>query len=203
MVQGTQADYEAMRGKGSEHSPAWSEQEIQTMYAFMSAINDDLSETGEMLDGQGLAEPAKVRHVNRGADGKAVITDGPVRRDQGAAGRLLGAGLREPGAGHRDRRPRRAVPPARGRPRLPGGDPAHPGRRRGHLRTVRGATETEDLLRLHAPQVLGALVRRYGHFDAAEDAVQEALLAAARQWPVGRACPTIRAAGSSRSPPGG
>ena len=35
-----------------------------------------------------------------------------------------------------------------------------------------------------APRVLGALVRRYGHFDAAEDAVQEALLAAARQWPV-------------------
>ena len=46
-----------------------------------------------------------------------------------------------------------------------------------------GTTETEDLLRLHAPQVLGALVRRYGHFDAAEDAVQEALLAAAGQWP--------------------
>lgn len=43
--------------------------------------------------------------------------------------------------------------------------------------------ETEDLLRKHAPQVLGALVRRYGHFDAAEDAVQEALLAAAGQWP--------------------
>ncbi|MCX5258544.1 sigma-70 family RNA polymerase sigma factor [Streptomyces canus] len=48
---------------------------------------------------------------------------------------------------------------------------------------MRGTTETEDLLRLHAPQVLGALVRRYGHFDAAEDAVQEALLAAAGQWP--------------------
>ncbi|MFG1669528.1 RNA polymerase sigma factor [Streptomyces sp. Y7] len=43
--------------------------------------------------------------------------------------------------------------------------------------------ETEDLLRRHAPQVLGALVRRYGHFDSAEDAVQEALLAAAEQWP--------------------
>jgi RNA polymerase sigma factor (sigma-70 family) len=41
----------------------------------------------------------------------------------------------------------------------------------------------EDLLRDLAPQVLGALVRRYGHFDLAEDAVQEALLAAARQWP--------------------
>ena len=42
---------------------------------------------------------------------------------------------------------------------------------------------TEDLLRTLAPQVLGALVRRYGHFDAAEDSVQEALLAAAVQWP--------------------
>ncbi|GAA1621471.1 sigma factor-like helix-turn-helix DNA-binding protein [Kribbella alba] len=41
----------------------------------------------------------------------------------------------------------------------------------------------EDLLRQLAPQVLGALVRRYGHFDTAEDAVQEALLAAAQQWP--------------------
>jgi RNA polymerase sigma factor (sigma-70 family) len=38
-------------------------------------------------------------------------------------------------------------------------------------------------LRALAPQVLGALVRRYGHFDACEDAVQEALLAASRQWP--------------------
>jgi RNA polymerase sigma factor (sigma-70 family) len=43
--------------------------------------------------------------------------------------------------------------------------------------------DVEDLLRPLAPQVLGALVRRYGHFDAAEDAVQEALLAAAVQWP--------------------
>ncbi|WP_327008525.1 sigma-70 family RNA polymerase sigma factor [Dactylosporangium sp. NBC_01737] len=40
----------------------------------------------------------------------------------------------------------------------------------------------EDLLRSLAPQVLGALVRRYGHFDHAEDAVQEALIAAASQW---------------------
>jgi RNA polymerase sigma factor (sigma-70 family) len=44
-------------------------------------------------------------------------------------------------------------------------------------------TEVEDLLRRLAPQVLGAVVRRYGRFDTAEDAVQEALLAAAVQWP--------------------
>jgi RNA polymerase sigma factor (sigma-70 family) len=40
----------------------------------------------------------------------------------------------------------------------------------------------EHLLRELAPQVLGAVVRRYGDFGAAEDAVQEALTAAALQW---------------------
>jgi RNA polymerase sigma factor (sigma-70 family) len=40
----------------------------------------------------------------------------------------------------------------------------------------------EDLLREVAPQVLGTLVRRHGQFDVCEDAVQEALLAASRQW---------------------
>ncbi|MEV6474888.1 sigma-70 family RNA polymerase sigma factor [Streptomyces sp. NPDC051657] len=39
------------------------------------------------------------------------------------------------------------------------------------------------LLRAEAPQVLGALARRFGRFDTAEDAVQEALLAASRTWP--------------------
>ncbi|MEU7385305.1 RNA polymerase sigma factor [Streptomyces tanashiensis] len=46
-----------------------------------------------------------------------------------------------------------------------------------------GPHEVEDLLRAYAPQVLGALVRRYGDFDLCEDAVQEALIAAAQQWP--------------------
>ncbi|WP_432104011.1 RNA polymerase sigma factor [Streptomyces sp. bgisy091] len=42
----------------------------------------------------------------------------------------------------------------------------------------------EDLLRALAPQVLGALLRRHGQFELSEDAVQEALLAAATRWPV-------------------
>ncbi|AJC53267.1 DUF6596 domain-containing protein [Streptomyces sp. 769] len=41
----------------------------------------------------------------------------------------------------------------------------------------------EDLLRALTPQVLGALVRRYGQFEGCEDAVQEAVLAATVQWP--------------------
>ena len=45
--------------------------------------------------------------------------------------------------------------------------------------------EDDDLalVRRLAPEVLAMLVRRYGHFDACEDAVQEALVAASVQWP--------------------
>jgi RNA polymerase sigma factor (sigma-70 family) len=48
---------------------------------------------------------------------------------------------------------------------------------------VRLDARVEDLLRGLAPQVLGVLARRTDRFDAAEDAVQEALVAAAATWP--------------------
>ncbi len=44
-------------------------------------------------------------------------------------------------------------------------------------------TPIEDLLRDLAPQVLGVVVRRFGDFASGEDAVQEALFAAAVHWP--------------------
>ena len=47
------------------------------------------------------------------------------------------------------------------------------------------APAIEDLLRELTPQVLGALVRRYGQFEGCEDAVQESVLAATVQWPDG------------------
>jgi RNA polymerase sigma factor (sigma-70 family) len=46
-----------------------------------------------------------------------------------------------------------------------------------------GRDGAEDLLRELAPQVLGLLMRRYDGLDSCEDAVQEALLDAATQWP--------------------
>jgi len=49
---------------------------------------------------------------------------------------------------------------------------------------VSTAERTEDLLRALAPRVLGAVGRRYGDFADAEDAVQEALVAAMQTWPV-------------------
>jgi len=44
-------------------------------------------------------------------------------------------------------------------------------------------TTSEHLLRELAPQVLGAVARRFRDFAAAEDAVQEAMIAAFTQWP--------------------
>jgi RNA polymerase sigma factor (sigma-70 family) len=46
-----------------------------------------------------------------------------------------------------------------------------------------GTQDIGELLRELAPQVLAALVRRYGQFGACEDAVQEAMLAAVTSWP--------------------
>ncbi|GAA2631520.1 YciI family protein [Streptomyces vastus] len=77
MVQGTQADYEAQAGRPTAGAPVWSKEDIQAMYAHMGAINNDLAETGEFIDAQGLVEPARTRLVGKGPDGKPVITDGP------------------------------------------------------------------------------------------------------------------------------
>jgi RNA polymerase sigma factor (sigma-70 family) len=48
---------------------------------------------------------------------------------------------------------------------------------------LNSAADVEDLLRELAPQVLGALLRRHQALDLCEDAVQEALIAAAASWP--------------------
>src|SRR5580692_10210967 len=97
--------------------------------------------------------------------------------DQGVPGRLLPDRLRGQGAGDRAG----GADPGRG-DRGPGGRGAA-----GHVRrrATGGVTAPalEDLLRELTPQVLGVLVRRHGQFEGCEDAVQEAVLAAAVQWP--------------------
>lgn len=76
MVQGAQADYDAMNGKASAHSPAWSEQELRAMFAYMSAINDDLAESGSSSTGRGSSSP-RTRFVTADAEGRPVVSDGP------------------------------------------------------------------------------------------------------------------------------
>jgi RNA polymerase sigma factor (sigma-70 family) len=52
-------------------------------------------------------------------------------------------------------------------------------------RAPRARGDLEDLLREAAPRVLAAVVRRFGDFSGSEDAVQEAMIDAAAQWPSG------------------
>ncbi|MFI1284302.1 YciI family protein [Streptomyces sp. NPDC020858] len=77
MVLGKQGDYDAMLGRTSGNGPAWSEAELKAMYEHMGALNAELVESGEWVDGQGLTEPRQARLVTAGADGAPVISDGP------------------------------------------------------------------------------------------------------------------------------
>ena len=156
------------------------------MGAFMEKFNRDLERVRrtrrDARAGRAGPHPAAGLTGRRsGGDRRA------VRRDAGGPRRLLDRGMREFRPGDRDRRP--ASRTARHRTvsgRTPTRTCGRSSSRGPSCRSDRPVpdTEVEDLLRRLAPQVLGAVVRRYGHFDAAEDATQEALLAAATQWPV-------------------
>ena len=77
MIFGSQADYNAMNGKASEGHPVWSPQDLQAMFQVMDSINNDLAESGEFIDGQGLTDPSQAVVVTGGADGAPVVSDGP------------------------------------------------------------------------------------------------------------------------------
>ncbi|WP_443612984.1 sigma-70 family RNA polymerase sigma factor [Actinomadura madurae] len=156
------------------------EAERDALFAEVGAIMKELEESGEWVGGEALADPSTTKTVRErggqpGRDGRA------VPGGQGALRRLPHRRLRDRGAGRGDRQ---AVA---GRPvrRAHGGPGGHEPVRDGDVSTppAMDGGVAEELLRTLAPQVLGTLVRRHGAFDACEDAVQEALLAAAVQWP--------------------
>ncbi|MFH8842503.1 YciI family protein [Streptomyces sp. NPDC017868] len=77
MVQGAQADYEAMSGRGSARYPAWDKAQLQTMFDHMNAISEEAAARGELVDAQGLAAPSTARFVTVDAQGEPLVTDGP------------------------------------------------------------------------------------------------------------------------------
>lgn len=76
-ILGNQAAADAMSGKPSEGYPAWSPDEMQAMFQFMESLNNDLAESGEWVDAQGLAEPRQAVYLTAGSDGKPIVSDGP------------------------------------------------------------------------------------------------------------------------------
>jgi hypothetical protein len=55
----------------------WRPEEIQAHIAFMGDVNRELTESGEWVDGQGLAMPDQARIVRAGDGGEPVVTEGP------------------------------------------------------------------------------------------------------------------------------
>ena len=174
----------------------WQPEEITAHLDYYRALNHQLVESGELVDATILTPPDAAHIVRADASGGRVVTDGPFQEFKEWAAGFQVDRRRDRGAGARDRRARLGRPRA-GRRAAPAADPRAPGhgrravrrRRDGGLAGGRGGRAlstdrtAEDLLRDLAPQVVGILTRRSGDFTAAEDAVQEALVAAHLTWP--------------------
>jgi hypothetical protein len=80
MLYASQKDYDAMSGRSTD-AAAPSPADFAPMYAFMEKWNNDLVESGEFVDAQGLAAPVHTRRIGS-RDGVAFVTDGPYAETQ-------------------------------------------------------------------------------------------------------------------------
>jgi hypothetical protein len=81
MLYASQQDYDLMVGNPTDR-PAWDPDAVAKMHAFMEQWTGELVESGEFVDGQGLAAPAHTRRIQGGRDGAPVVTDGPYPETQ-------------------------------------------------------------------------------------------------------------------------
>ena len=174
----------------------WQPEEITAHLDYYRALNDQLVESGELVDATILTPPDAAHIVRADASGGRVVTDGPFQefKEWVAGFQVVDVETEEraleiaalvsavPGPG--------GVPlqqPIHVRRVMDDGpsDVDSDGRVAGGCgrRALSADRTTEDLLRELAPQVVGVLTRRSGDFAAAEDAVQEALVAAHTTWP--------------------
>jgi hypothetical protein len=67
----------APRATGDYQIASWSPDDFKAHIAFMHDLNRDLTESGELVGGEGLAAPGEARLVRAGSGGAPVVTDGP------------------------------------------------------------------------------------------------------------------------------
>ena len=71
----SQQDYQEIAGRPSER-PAWTPEEYAAIGAFMEAYNQELLDSGELVETRGLSAPVHTRRVGL-QEGAPVVTDGP------------------------------------------------------------------------------------------------------------------------------
>ncbi len=78
MLYASQHDYDAMSGAAA---PAWTGEQLAAMGEFMEAFHQELADSGELVDAQGLAAPVHTRRLQL-QNGVTVVTDGPYPETQ-------------------------------------------------------------------------------------------------------------------------
>jgi hypothetical protein len=76
LINASQQDYDAMTGRPSSEQPGWTPDDFAALGAFMESFNEDLAESGELVDTRGLTAPAHARRIQL-QEGVPVVTDGP------------------------------------------------------------------------------------------------------------------------------
>jgi hypothetical protein len=76
LINASQQDYDAMTGQPSSSGPGWTPDDFAALGGFMESFNQDLAESGELVDTRGLTAPAHARRI-RLQEGVPVVTDGP------------------------------------------------------------------------------------------------------------------------------
>ncbi len=71
----SQRDYQEMAGQPSSQ-PAWTQEDYAALGAFMHGFNQELVESGELVETRGLSAPVHTRRVQL-EEGVPVVTDGP------------------------------------------------------------------------------------------------------------------------------
>lgn len=80
MMMGSQNEYDMLTGKSSDR-PAWSAEDAGALHEFMGKWNQELIDSGEFVDAQGLSAPVHARRIHV-RNGVPVVTDGPYAETQ-------------------------------------------------------------------------------------------------------------------------
>lgn len=76
LTYGSQQDYDGMSGKSGD--TPWTAEAYAAMAEFMTKFNNELVESGELIETRGLAAPVHTRRIGPGN----VVTDGPYAETQ-------------------------------------------------------------------------------------------------------------------------